>query len=65
MKLQLFIQEVNQGLEEASCSMLTSLPRALRDMEAVRQEATLLRQQMQVVKDDIKKVGISEIVQIW
>ena len=25
-------------------------------MEAVRQEATLLREQMQIVKDDIKKV---------
>ena len=36
--------------------MLQSLPRVLRDMDAVRMEATLLRQQMQVVKDDIKKV---------
>lgn len=31
--------------------------RVLRDVEAVRQEATLLREQMQIVKEDIKKVG--------
>lgn len=30
--------------------------RVLRDVEAVRQEATLLREQMQIVKEDIKKV---------
>ena len=27
-----------------------------RDVEAVRQEATLLREQMQIVKEDIKRV---------
>jgi hypothetical protein len=31
--------------------------RVLRDVEAVRQEATLLREQMQIVKEDIKKVS--------
>ncbi len=30
--------------------------RVLRDVEAVRQEATLLKEQMQIVKEDIKKV---------
>ena len=30
--------------------------RVLRDVEAVRQEASLLRDQMQIVKEDIKKV---------
>ncbi len=56
MKLQLFIQEVNQGLEEVSRDMINNLPRVKRDLEAVEQEAMLLRQQMQVVKADIKKV---------
>ena len=36
--------------------MVQSLPRVLRDVEAVRQEALLLRDQMLVVKEDIKKV---------
>ena len=31
--------------------------RVMRDVEAVRQEATLLKEQMHTVKEDIKKVG--------
>lgn len=31
--------------------------RVLRDIEAVRQEATLLKEQMQIVKEDIKRVS--------
>ena len=31
--------------------------RVLRDVESVRQEATLLREQMQIVKEDIKRVS--------
>ena len=30
--------------------------RVMRDVEAVRQEATLLKEQMHTVKEDIKKV---------
>uniref|UniRef100_A0A1X7VBC3 Conserved oligomeric Golgi complex subunit 7 n=1 Tax=Amphimedon queenslandica TaxID=400682 RepID=A0A1X7VBC3_AMPQE len=56
MKLQLFIQEVNNVLEETGGQVVQSLPRILRDVEAVRQEALLLRDQMLVVKEDIKKV---------
>lgn len=40
--------------------------RVLRDVEAVRQEATLLREQMQIVKEDIKKVCRTRMVcSIW
>jgi hypothetical protein len=56
MKLQLFIQEVNNSLEETGQQVVQSLPRVVRDVEAVKQEALLLREQMMVVKDDIKKV---------
>ncbi|XP_038050090.1 conserved oligomeric Golgi complex subunit 7-like isoform X2 [Patiria miniata] len=56
MKLQLFIQEVNNSLEETSQQAVQNLPRVLREVEAVRQEATFLKDQMQLVKDDIKKV---------
>ena len=31
--------------------------RVMRDVEAVRQEATLLKEQMHIVKEDIKKVS--------
>lgn len=56
MKLQLFIQEVNNSLEEISQQALQNLPRVLRDVEAVKQEALFLKEQMQLVKADIKKV---------
>ena len=32
--------------------------RVMRDVEAVRQEATLLKEQMHTVKEDIKKVSL-------
>ena len=39
--------------ERGGCSWL----RVMRDVEAVRQEATLLKEQMHTVKEDIKKVA--------
>ena len=36
--------------------MIRVVFRVLRDVESVRQEATLLKEQMMVVKEDIKKV---------
>ncbi|XP_043223970.1 conserved oligomeric Golgi complex subunit 7-like [Amphibalanus amphitrite] len=56
MKLQLFIQEVNNSLDETSHQVLQSLPRLVRDVEAVRAEAARLREQMSVAKADIVKV---------
>jgi hypothetical protein len=32
------------------------LSRVLRELEVIRQEATLLKEQMRLVKDDIKEV---------
>ncbi|OCT61633.1 conserved oligomeric Golgi complex subunit 7 [Xenopus laevis] len=55
MKLQLFIQEVNNSVEEISHQALQNMPRVLRDAEAVRQEASFLKEQMILVKEDIKK----------
>ncbi|NP_001085832.1 component of oligomeric golgi complex 7 L homeolog [Xenopus laevis] len=55
MKLQLFIQEVNNSVEEISHQALQNMPRVLRDVEAVRQEASFLKEQMILVKEDIKK----------
>ncbi|XP_055955962.1 conserved oligomeric Golgi complex subunit 7 [Patella vulgata] len=56
MKLQMFIQEVNNILEEASQQALQNLPRVMRELDAVRQEASLLQDQMRMVKQDIQKV---------
>ncbi|XP_037073174.1 conserved oligomeric Golgi complex subunit 7-like [Pollicipes pollicipes] len=56
MKLQLFIQEVNSSLDETSQQVLQSLPRLVRDVEAVRSEASRLREQMSVAKADVVKV---------
>ena len=39
--------------------VLLPVHRVLRDIEAVRQEATLLKEQMQIVKEDIKRVDLS------
>ncbi|RUS78612.1 hypothetical protein EGW08_013618 [Elysia chlorotica] len=56
MKLQVFIQEVNNVLEEASQQALQNLPRVVRELGAVKQEASLLQDQMRTVKHDIQKV---------
>lgn len=48
---------MNNSLEETSQGALQSLPRVLREVEAVKQEASFLKEQMQLVKEDIKKVG--------
>ncbi|OXB68843.1 hypothetical protein ASZ78_002258 [Callipepla squamata] len=55
MKLQVFIQEVNNMVEEAILQALHSMPSVLRDVEALRQEAAFLREQMVLVKEDIRK----------
>uniref|UniRef100_A0A8D3BTJ0 Conserved oligomeric Golgi complex subunit 7 n=1 Tax=Scophthalmus maximus TaxID=52904 RepID=A0A8D3BTJ0_SCOMX len=55
MKLQLFIQEVNNAIEESSNQALQNMPRVLRDVEAVKQEASFLKEQMVLVKEDIEK----------
>ncbi|XP_029431942.1 conserved oligomeric Golgi complex subunit 7 isoform X2 [Rhinatrema bivittatum] len=55
MKLQLFIQEVNNAVEETSHQALQNMPRVLRDVEALKQEASFLKEQMILVKEDIKK----------
>lgn len=55
-KLQVFIQEVNKSLEEMSQQVVASMPRVLRDVEALKQETFYLRQQMQQVKEEIQDV---------
>lgn len=56
MKLQMFIQEVNNIIEETSQQAVQNLPRVIRELDAVKQEAALLQDQMKMVKQDIQKV---------
>ncbi|XP_067125689.1 conserved oligomeric Golgi complex subunit 7 [Centruroides vittatus] len=56
MKLQLFIQEVNNALEVTSQQVMQVIPRIVRELDAMREEALLLKEQMKTVKDDITKV---------
>lgn len=56
MKLQLYVQQVNSALEDTSQQVLQSLPRVMRDTEILHQEALLLREKMNVVKQEIAKV---------
>lgn len=56
MKLQLFIQEVNNALEETSNQTVNNIPRVLREIENIRHDASLLKEQMTLVKEDIRVV---------
>ncbi|XP_060062709.1 conserved oligomeric Golgi complex subunit 7-like isoform X2 [Ylistrum balloti] len=56
MKLQMFIQEVNNVIEETSQQAVQNLPRVMRELDAVKQESSLLQEQMKMVKQDIQKV---------
>ena len=47
------------------CQVLQSLPRLVRDVEAVRAEAARLREQMSVAKADIVKVGAGDLGDVF
>ncbi|KAK0159641.1 hypothetical protein PV327_010735 [Microctonus hyperodae] len=55
-KLQLYVQQVNGSLEETSQSVLSNLPRILRDTQLLQQEAIALKDKMIIVKDEIVRV---------
>lgn len=40
---------------ESSIQAVQNMPRVLRDVEALKQEASFLKEQMVLVKEDIKK----------
>lgn len=61
MKLQLYVQQVNGALEETSQSVLSSLPRILRDTQLLQQETLALREKMVAVKQEIAKVSANLI----
>lgn len=53
MKLQLYVQQVNNALENTSQQVLTSLPKIMRDTKILQQEALVLKEKMELVKGEI------------
>ncbi|KAK9878962.1 hypothetical protein WA026_003781 [Henosepilachna vigintioctopunctata] len=56
MKLQLYVQQVNNALEQTSQEVLHSLPTIIRNTKHLQEEATALRQKMEMVHDEIIKI---------
>jgi len=56
MKLQLMIARLNTALEEQCSSVVTAIPRVVREAEQLQQEAGLLRDKMVAVKQDIATI---------
>lgn len=56
MRLQMVMQEFNNVIEDCCQQTVTNLPRVMKEAEAVKQEATMLHEQMKMVKYDIQKV---------
>ncbi|XP_057670928.1 conserved oligomeric Golgi complex subunit 7 [Diorhabda carinulata] len=56
MKLQLYVQQVNNALEDTSQQVLASLPKILRDVKSLQQEAVLLKEKMATVRAEIEKI---------
>lgn len=55
-KLQVFIQEINNTIDETSSQAVQNFPRVLRELEVLKQEAFVLKEQMRSVRDDLLKV---------
>ncbi|CAF0719641.1 unnamed protein product [Brachionus calyciflorus] len=55
-KLQVFIQEINNSIDETSHQTIQNFPRILREIDVLKQEAFMLKEQMKNVRDDLLKV---------
>ncbi|XP_060524695.1 conserved oligomeric Golgi complex subunit 7 [Cylas formicarius] len=58
MKLQLYVQQVNKALENTSQQTLTMMPKIIRDTKALQEEAIILKEKMEQVKEDIIKIEL-------
>ncbi|KAL1505928.1 hypothetical protein ABEB36_005376 [Hypothenemus hampei] len=56
MKLQLYVQQVNNSLEHSSQQVLASIPKIMRDAKLLQQEAVVLREKMAQVKQEIIQI---------
>lgn len=55
-KLQVFIQEINNSIDDTSHQTVQSFPRILREIDVLKQESFMLKEQMKSVRDDLIKV---------
>jgi len=51
-----FIQEINNSIDETSQQTLQNFPRILREIDVLKQESFMLKEQMKSVRDDLIKV---------
>lgn len=56
MKLQLYVQQVNNSLENSSQQVLASLPKIMHDAKILQQEALVLKEKMGQVKEEIVQI---------
>ncbi|CAF1091088.1 unnamed protein product [Didymodactylos carnosus] len=54
-KLQMYIQEMNNSIEETSQQAIQHFPRVMREVDLLKHDATLLQEQMRSVRGDIQK----------
>ncbi|RNA00345.1 conserved oligomeric Golgi complex subunit 7-like, partial [Brachionus plicatilis] len=55
-KLQVLIQEINNSIDETSHQTIQNFPRVLREIDVLKQEAFMLKEQMKSVREDLLKV---------
>lgn len=55
-KLQVFIQEINNSIDDTSQQTVQNFPRILREIDVLKQESFMLKEQMKNVRDDLVKV---------
>ncbi len=55
-KLQVYIQEINYTIDETSSQAVQNFPRIMREIEVLKQEAFMLKEQMKNMRDDLIKV---------
>jgi hypothetical protein len=55
-KLQVFIQEINNTIDDTSSQAVQNFPRILREIEVLKQDAFMLKEQMKNLREDLLKV---------
>ncbi|CAH1388951.1 unnamed protein product [Nezara viridula] len=55
-KLQLYVQQINGAVEDTSEHVIQSLPRVMHDADMILKEALMLKEKMQLVKEEIMKI---------
>ena len=55
-KLQFFIKEINNSIDETSQQTVQNFPRILREIDVLKQESYMLKEQLKSVRDDLIKV---------